>query len=107
MNLHKAVADMIAAQNKHNSRAYADCFSETAIVHDEGKTHQGREEIQQWIEKSDEEYHAEMKPLSYKETGADALLTAEVSGKFPGSPAVLKFHIGLKDDHIQSLSITG
>lgn len=107
MNLHKAVAGLIEAQNNHDSLAYTACFSETAVVFDEGKTHTGKADIKQWIEKADREYHSQMKPLSYKETETENLLSAEVSGNFPGSPAVLQFHFVLKDGLIQSLRITG
>ncbi|WP_256010186.1 nuclear transport factor 2 family protein [Desertivirga xinjiangensis] len=107
MNLHQVVASLIEAQNSFDSQAYADCFTETAIVHDEGKTHKGKAEIQQWIENSNREYQAVLKPLRYEETGAERLLIGEVSGTFPGSPAILKFHLRLEADLIQSLTITG
>jgi len=105
MNLHKVVASLVKAQNSHNSEAYTDCFSETAIVHDEEKTYEGKAEIRQWIEQSDREYHTELKPLGYKEQ--ESLLTAEVTGNFPGSPAILQFHFSLKDSLISALRITG
>lgn len=107
MDIHKTIASLIAAQNRHNSEAYVACFSDTAIVHDEGKTHKGKAEIQQWIERSDREYHTELKPLAFEETGSKSWLTAEVSGEFPGSPAVLQFHFDLEDGLISSLRITG
>lgn len=107
MNLHKVIASLIEAQNSHDSHAYVECFSESAIVHDEGKTHKGKAEIRQWIERSDNEYHTELKPLNYEETAAENLLTAEVSGDFPGSPATLQFHFGLEHGLISSLRITG
>jgi hypothetical protein len=48
-----------------------------------------------------------MKPLNFEEDGIQVLLTAEVSGTFPGSPAILSFHIGLKNGLINSLEIKG
>lgn len=107
MNLRKVVSNLIEAQNIHNSLAYAECFSDTAVVFDEGKTHNGKVEIQKWIEKSNREYQSVMKALNYEETDAKGLLTAEVSGNFPGSPAILQFHFVLKDELIESLRITG
>jgi hypothetical protein len=107
MNLHKTVASLVAAQNSHDSQAYAECFSESAIVHDEGKTYNGKAGIKRWNENSNREYQTVLRPLDYKETDAENLLTAEVSGSFPGSPAVLQFHLKLKDSLIDSLKITG
>lgn len=104
MNLPIAIADLTQAQNNFDSVAYANCFSETAVVFDEGKTHQGRKEIQQWIKKANEEYQSLMKPLEYVAT--KEMLKAEVSGNFPGSPIVLTYHFKLKDGLIQSLTIS-
>ena len=48
-----------------------------------------------------------MKPLEYTENGTSSVLSAEVSGTFPGSPAVLKFHFDIIDGKIQYLKVTG
>lgn len=105
MNLPNVIADLVKAQNNFDSLAYSNCFSETAVVFDEGKTHNGKIEIQQWIKKANEEYQTTMKPLEYSAT--EEMLKAEVSGSFPGSPIVLSYHLKLKDGLIQSLKITG
>ncbi|MEA5427867.1 nuclear transport factor 2 family protein [Arcicella lustrica] len=105
MNLPNVIADLTNAQNNFDSVAYANCFSETAVVFDEGKTHNGKTEIKQWIKKANDEYQAVMKPLEYSAT--EEILKAEVSGNFPGSPIVLTYHFQLKDRLIESLKITG
>ncbi len=107
MELPKLVARFIEAQNNLDSTRYLTCFTDSAIVHDEGKTHKGKAEIQKWIEDANAAYQSFMKPLSYEQAGVDAVLTAEVLGTFPGSPAVLQFHLGLKDDLIEALKVTG
>jgi hypothetical protein len=38
------------------------CFSEKAIVFDEGKTYNGRTEIKQWIQKANNKYKTVVKP---------------------------------------------
>ncbi|TDX86354.1 nuclear transport factor 2 family protein [Epilithonimonas xixisoli] len=105
MNLPNVLTKLAEAQNNFDSATYADCFSENAVVFDEGKTHNGKPEIQQWIQKANEEYHATMKPLEYSE--AEEILRAEVSGNFPGSPIVLSYHLKIDNDLITSLKITG
>lgn len=107
MQLHQVVERFVDAQNNFDSKAYVECFTDSAIVHDEGKVHTGKAEIRQWIEHANEEYQSFMKPLNYEESGSKGLLTAEVSGTFPGSPLVLLFHLALKDDLIDSLKVTG
>lgn len=107
MNLPTAVAALVKAQDQFDSAAYADCFSETALVFDEGKTHRGRTEISQWIEQSNEKYKTVMTPMSFVETGKTGVLSAKVSGSFDGSPIVLNYHFEIADALIQSLKITG
>ncbi|AXY73649.1 nuclear transport factor 2 family protein [Paraflavitalea soli] len=107
MELPQLVAQFVETQNTYDSEAYITCFTETATVHDEGKTYTGKEEIRQWIEHANEQYKSFMQPLKYEETGSNGLLTAEVSGTFPGSPIVLQFHMVLKYNLIDSLKVTG
>jgi hypothetical protein len=57
---------LVEEQDSRDSQAYVECFLERAIVHDEGKNHKGKVEILQWIERSDREYHTELKPLRYE-----------------------------------------
>ncbi|MDR6736277.1 nuclear transport factor 2 family protein [Sphingobacterium sp. 2149] len=104
MNLPKVIAELVEKQNDFDSAAYTKCFTETAVVFDEGKTHNGRVEIEQWIDKSNKEYNATMEPLDYDEK--ENMLSAEISGSFPGSPVILKFHFQLSNGLIQSLKIT-
>ncbi|SHH73296.1 nuclear transport factor 2-like protein [Flavobacterium johnsoniae] len=107
MNLPKVITDLINAQNSFDSIAYANCFSENAEVFDEGKTHNGRLNIQNWIEESNQKYRSVMKPLEYTENGTPSILTAECSGTFDGSPIILKFHFDIADGKIQNLKVTG
>ena len=107
MNLPKVLADLVKAQNDFDSTAYADCFSETAVVFDEGKIHTGRKEIKHWIADANERYKAVMQPVGFEERGPESLLKAEVSGTFPGSPIVMTYHLQIVDELIQSLKITG
>lgn len=103
MNLPKVVSELIKAQNNFDSTAYADCFTETAVVFDEGRTHTGRKEIATWIDKANKEYQATMKPLAYSET--EHTLRTEVTGTFPGSPIIMTYHYGFQDGLIHSLKI--
>lgn len=107
MNLPKVITDLISAQNSFDSVAYTNCFSENALVFDEGKTHQGKQDIQHWIEESNKNYRSVMKPLAYTENDTSSILTAECSGTFDGSPITLKFHFDIVDGKIEYLKVTG
>lgn len=107
MELPKVIERFIETQNNYDSKAYTECFTESAIVHDEGKVHTGKDEICRWIEHANEAYQSLMEPLKYEQSGSNGVLTAKVSGTFPGSPIVLQFHLGLMNDLIDSLKVTG
>lgn len=105
MNLPNIVTELIKAQNNFDSLAYASCFSETAIVVDEGNTYKGRTEIMNWIDRANQQYRAIMKPIEFYE--AENTLKAEITGDFPGSPAVLSYRFSFTGALIQSLKISG
>lgn len=107
MNLPKVVADLVMAQDNYDSGAYANCFTEDAVVFDEGQTHTGRAEIKHWISNANEKYKSVMKPISFEEKGTESILTADISGDFEGSPIVLNYHFEFIDGLVRSLKITG
>jgi hypothetical protein len=107
MNLPKVVSDLVKTQNNFDSVAYANCFSETAVVYDEGKTHKGRKEIELWIADANARYEATIQPVSFEENGTKSILKTNTSGKFEGSPIVLSYHLEIADGLIQSLKVTG
>jgi len=107
MNLPKVITDLIDAQNDFDSVAYANCFSETGVMFDEGREHKGRAEIQHMIDEANKKYRSVMKPVDYAESGTSIILSAECSGTFPGSPIILKFHFDIIDGQIEYLKVTG
>ncbi|MGS2764792.1 nuclear transport factor 2 family protein [Sinomicrobium sp. M5D2P9] len=106
MNLPKVIKDLIAAQDNFDSAAYAECFTETAQVFDEGKDHVGKDEIEQWNVETNAKYNTVVKPIRYEGNETLGILTAESSGTFPGSPIVLKHNFVFEDGLIKSLRIT-
>jgi hypothetical protein len=107
MNLPKVVTDLISAQNNYDSVAYAKCFSERAVVVDEGKVFNGRTEIESWIAKASKKNKTVMEPVGYDGKETSGVLAAKVSGTFEGSPAALKYNFEFIDGLIQSLKVTG
>lgn len=105
MNLPKVIEELVKTQNEFDSAAYANCFAEDAQVFDEGKTHNGKAEIEKWIDKSNKDYKATMEPVDYDEK--EDILLAKIAGSFPGSPLTLKFHFKIADGKIKNLKVTG
>lgn len=107
MELPENIAGFIKAQNEADSTAFASFFTEHATVFDEGSSYTGREEIKQWIEEATEKYNMQTKIIDFTQTGEKGALTVEASGTFPGSPAVMHYHLDFDNAFISSLKITG
>jgi hypothetical protein len=107
MKLPDNIEGLIKAQNNLDSTAFTAFFTAEATVSDEGSSYSGRDEIRQWIQQATEKYHMHLKPINFKQTGSMSELTVEVSGTFPGSPAILNYHLELDGTLIRSLRISG
>lgn len=106
LNLPKVVSDLLTAQKSYDSDAYANCFSETALVIDEEKKYKGKKAIKDWIEDANQQFRITMEPTKYSETNSRAILTAVVSGDFDGSPVALDYHMETEDNKITRLEVT-
>ncbi|MDF7815859.1 nuclear transport factor 2 family protein [Hymenobacter sp. YC55] len=107
MQLPATIEGFVQAQNEGDSTGFAHYFTADATVSDEGHTYAGRAAIRDWIQQATDKYHMHTNPVAYQQAGASAILTAEVTGTFPGSPAVLQYHLELDEALISSLRITG
>jgi hypothetical protein len=84
----------------------ARCFTESAIVIDEQREHQGRAAILRWKSDASAKYRYTSVPLTVDVSGAEATVTARVTGDFPGSPIDLRYRFTLEGDKIARLTIT-
>ena len=104
MKLPHIINKLVEAQDNFDSAAYAQCFTKSASVVDEGLLYEGQDAIREWIDKANQSYKTVMKPLSFSEQ--ENILKAEVSGDFPGSPIILRYHFVFSEGKIQSLKVT-
>lgn len=107
MKVPEILEQLIVAGNEQDSAKYAACFSEDAKVHDEGKIHTGRKAIEEWIADANEKYNATNELISFTENDGEGNMEVNVSGDFPGSPIILKYHLKINDGKITYLRITG
>jgi len=105
MKLPSIIADLLTAQEKYDSNAFSECFSDDAVVFDEGKTYRGKKEVRQWNEMTNTKYKTKYEPLEVTTKGDKITLKAKISGTFPGSPAIIKYHFETKNGKITSLQI--
>ncbi len=105
MNLPSSIRTYFSAREQ-DAEAFAAAFAPDAVVHDEGGSHRGPEEITRWWRSAKAKYRHTAEPLDAELTGGKTLVRARVSGDFPGSPAVLTFRFGLAGDRITDLEIS-
>lgn len=101
----KVVASYFEASNADDIDALIACFSPDATVSDENQTHRGSSEIKDWAEDVRRKFQFKTEPLRASERGNGTVVTARLSGNFPGSPVDLDFTFTLGKDMITSLQI--
>jgi hypothetical protein len=100
------VAAYLAAEKAKDTETLVRCFREDAVVRDEGRAHRGVAAIEAWHREANAKYQYVLELLEASASGSAAVVRARVSGDFPGSPAVLRFHFTLERDRITSLEVT-
>ena len=86
--------------------AFVSCFTDDAIVADQGRTYEGRAAIRAWREQQVAEFDYHAVPDAVEdEVGGNVVVTAVVSGTFPGSPTRLRHRFTLRDGLIGALDI--
>ena len=105
IKLPQIIQKYVAASNQHDVKSILACFSDDAVVRDEGKEFRGEEMIEGWLVKTIEKYKFQFKPVSIKGDNTEGVLAVKVSGTFDGSPITLDYHFTIEGDKIGSLTI--
>lgn len=104
INLPRAI-DAYFAADSGDSEAVARCFTEHAVVKDEGHTYNGVAAIKQWKTDSSKKYTYTSAPFASEEKDGKTIVTSRLTGNFPGSPVDLRYFFGLEGNKIASLEI--
>ena len=94
-----------SAANKASIEEAAACFAADAVVNDEGRIHQGPGAIRSWIEGTTRQYQPTVEARAATEKDGRHLVTARVTGTFPGNPGELSFGFTLRDGKILRLEV--
>jgi hypothetical protein len=105
VNLPVPVAIYFAAENQGHTEIVAQCFTQRAVVRDEGKTIEGLAAIKQWEAETKRKYQHTIEPLASVQKDGKTIVTNRLTGNFPGSPIELDFVFTLDGDKISSLDI--
>ena len=104
LNLPKPIAAYFTA-DKAGGEAVSQCFTENAVVKDEGHTHKGRAAIKEWKTDASAKYKYTCEPLACEEKDGKTVVTCHLVGDFPGSPVDLRFFFKLEGDKIAWLEV--
>jgi len=91
MELPKPIAAYFAATNTHDIDAMLVPFAETATVKDEGQQRDGLAAIREWMDGTVRKYGFTVVVIGAADEGGRTVVTARVSGSFPGSPVQLRY----------------
>ena len=93
------------ASNRNDIDSLVACFAPDATVTDESATHRGSDEIRRWAIDVRKKYEFQAQVINSRQQPGRTIVTARVSGNFPGSPVNLDFQFSLDAEKIHSLSI--
>ena len=99
------ISGFFRAQNSGNTEGFLDLFTEDAVVSDESHSHRG-EAIRTWMDAAIANFrplHAEV--VDVVSGDGSTVVTARVSGTFPGSPIQLRYRFTLRDGRIAAVTI--
>jgi len=104
-DLPEPIATYIAASNAHDADACAACFTDDAVVRDEGREMRGVGAIRDWMDAAIKKYRHVVEMITSATADGKTLVTGRVSGNFPGSPVDLRYTFMLAGDKIARLEI--
>lgn len=93
------------AADTADGAAVAKCFTIDAVVIDEKRTHRGRDAIARWKTDASAKFDYVSEPVALDDQGNRTIVTARLTGNFPGSPLDLRFAFTLAGDAIARLEI--
>ena len=103
-NLPNPVAAYFVA-DELDGEAVARCFTDDAVVKDEGHVYNGRRAIKQWKEDASAKYHYTSEPLACEQRDGKVVVACRLTGNFPGAPVDLRFSFELIGEKIASLEV--
>lgn len=93
------------AADKRDVEAIARCFTNDAVVKDEGHTHTGIAAIRRWKAETSTKYTYTSEPFALERNDGMTIVTSRLTGDFPGSPVDLRFFFRLERGKIAFLEI--
>lgn len=99
------IARYFAADQNKDAEAVARCFTDGAVVRDEGHSYTGIDAIRQWKADASTKYSYTAEPIAIADEGGRIVVTSHLEGDFPGSPVDLRYFFRLDGDRVAELEI--
>ena len=100
------VTRFMSAAAARDYEAVAACFTEDAVVEDESRSHRGREAIRRWQERTRAKWDYTVTATGGKpDADAGHIVSAHLSGNFPGGEADVEYRFRFRGDLIAYLRI--
>ncbi len=92
--------------DKCDGEVVARCFTNQAVVKDEGQTHSGHTAIKAWKTAASAKSSYTSEPFAVEQRDGRYIVRSRLTGNFPGSPVDFRFVFNLERGKIASLEIT-
>ena len=103
--LPEPISAYLAAKNARDVDGMVAPFAADAAVRDEAHEYRGHAEIHAWMRETTGKFAVTVEPQAVAAAGSKAIVSARVSGTFPGSPVMLDYAFTLADERIARLEI--
>lgn len=107
--LPQVIQEFINAANQPNPDAFVDCFSEDAVVLDEGKERAGKAAIKKWSAEHHFGANISLEPKQGRQHKEETIVVFKVDGNFDKTglpdPLYLEFSFQIRNHKIKKLSI--
>ena len=103
-DLPPAIAAFFQSTNTREFADFLSLFTDDAHVNDEANDYYGAQ-IADWIDRATADAKPTAEVTDITHDGDQFVVTAQVSGNFPGSPIQLRYSFTLKDSKIATLLI--
>jgi ketosteroid isomerase-like protein len=105
VKLPEPLTEYFAAANTDDADRVAACFAEDAVVRDEGRDIHGQRAVRAWAQETRRKYRYHAEVVAVEEAADRTIVTAHLTGDFPGNPVDLRYRFKLTGNKIMALEI--
>lgn len=105
LDLPTPIENYFRSEQTDDTELLGEIFADNAVVRDESATHRDLDAIKTWKSDGKKKTDYTIEPQSVRQREGETVISAEVAGSFPESPAMLTHGFKLLDERIIELEI--